>query len=532
MRTPTTALLLAAAAVGARLLLVAGPLLPDEVGYLLVAAHARPHGPFLYGDLWVDRPPLLVGLFAAADAAAPLVGDPVLALRLLAAAGVGLLVLAACAAGARLGGRRGSLVAGVVAGALSTTPLLGAPAADGEVLAVPLIMTSIALALRVLGPARSGAGPRTVRARGPAWDASAGELAVMCGAGAAAGAAALVKQNLVDAGVFVVAAVLVAALTRTATWSRAAALLAATASGVALAVGAALVWAAAWGTGPVGVYEALVGFRSASLDVIATHRVANPVQRAWLLAGVAVLTALVPLVGLLLVRVLREGARRRVDPVGVALVATVVWGVFSVAAGGSYWTHYLVELVPVAALGAAWLVGATGQGSPSPRERRAGRRTLVAVPVLVALAAVSALGATVVVASGATRPALADAGCTPDATADAAVAAWLRDRAEPGDDAVTAYGGVSVLAGTDLRPAYPYLWSLPVRTLDPHLDTLTAAVSGPGRATWVVRTLPLHSFGLDPDRRFAATLADGYRQVHQVCGVRVLLRDDASRPAR
>lgn len=227
------ALLLAAAAVALRLVLITGPPRPDEVGYLLVAAHARPHGPFLYGDLWVDRPPLLVAIFASANALASLMDtDPVLTARLLATAGVGLLVLVSCAAGARLGGRHGSLLAGVVAGVL----------------------------------------------------------------------------------------------TRTTTWGRAGALLAATAAGVALVVGAALVWTAAWGTGPAGVHDALVGFRSGSLEVIATQRLANPARRAWLLAAVAVLSGLAPLVVLLLTRVLREGARRRIDPVGIGLAAMLVWG--------------------------------------------------------------------------------------------------------------------------------------------------------------------------------------------------------------
>lgn len=54
------ALLLAGAAAAVRLVLVTEPPRPDEVGYLLVAAQARRDGPFLYGDLWVDRPPLLV----------------------------------------------------------------------------------------------------------------------------------------------------------------------------------------------------------------------------------------------------------------------------------------------------------------------------------------------------------------------------------------------------------------------------------------------------------------------------------------
>src|SRR5688500_12087264 len=39
---------------------------PDEGGLLMLAAQWEP-GSSLYGDYWVDRPPLLVGLFAVAD---------------------------------------------------------------------------------------------------------------------------------------------------------------------------------------------------------------------------------------------------------------------------------------------------------------------------------------------------------------------------------------------------------------------------------------------------------------------------------
>ena len=43
------------------------PLSPDEGGYLLVASQWAP-GSSTYGDYFVDRPPLLMGLFGLADA--------------------------------------------------------------------------------------------------------------------------------------------------------------------------------------------------------------------------------------------------------------------------------------------------------------------------------------------------------------------------------------------------------------------------------------------------------------------------------
>jgi hypothetical protein len=95
-------LALAAAAVLTRLPLIAAPARPDEAGYLMVAAAAHPHGPYLYGDLWVDRPPLLIAFFALAHALGGLV-----ALRLLVLVPVVVLVLAAAGAGRALVGQRG-----------------------------------------------------------------------------------------------------------------------------------------------------------------------------------------------------------------------------------------------------------------------------------------------------------------------------------------------------------------------------------------------------------------------------------------
>jgi hypothetical protein len=57
---------LVVAVVASRLPFVARPVSRDEAGYLLVASQLGP-GRSLYGDYWVDRPPLLLGFFAVAD---------------------------------------------------------------------------------------------------------------------------------------------------------------------------------------------------------------------------------------------------------------------------------------------------------------------------------------------------------------------------------------------------------------------------------------------------------------------------------
>ena len=39
---------------------------PDEAGFLSVGAQWQPGGTSLYGDYWVDRPPLLITIFRLA----------------------------------------------------------------------------------------------------------------------------------------------------------------------------------------------------------------------------------------------------------------------------------------------------------------------------------------------------------------------------------------------------------------------------------------------------------------------------------
>lgn len=67
-----------------RLSALGAPLSADEGGFLVVARQWRP-GSSLYGDYWVDRPPLLLALFHVADA---LGGLPALRVMGCVAAGV------------------------------------------------------------------------------------------------------------------------------------------------------------------------------------------------------------------------------------------------------------------------------------------------------------------------------------------------------------------------------------------------------------------------------------------------------------
>jgi hypothetical protein len=488
-----------AAAIALRLPFLAAPARPDEAGYLLVAAHAHPGGPFLYGDLWVDRPPLLIAFFALAHALGGIV-----AARVLILGPVAVLVLAAASAGARLGGPAGRRSAAAVAAALSATPLLAGPEVDGELLAAPLVMLSAALGLTALVPAVPGtsaspAPPRRVQDS----PALALLLAGVCGA-----AAVLVKQNFVDALVLLGVLVLARALRRDVPVSRAAQLLAALVAGALVPVLLTVGWAYAWGSDLRGLYEPIFAFRSQSLQVIADSTSTATQHRAQVLLVTAVASGLLSLIGVQVAVVLPRLRDR--DPLAWALLAMLGVGLPAIALGGSYWTHYLLQLVPVAALGAGVLAGRR------PKVRAWGAAT-------VALAVVSTL-----VAVPFEGPRINSTGCRSTSGART-VGRWLASASQPGDSVVVAYGGADITYASGLQPAQPYLWSLPIRTLDPHLTRFAEALDGPGAATWAVPAIALDSWSLE-NGPVAEGFSSDYRTVATVCGLPVLLRDDLQRP--
>jgi hypothetical protein len=184
-----------------------------------------------------------------------------------------------------------------------------------------------------------------------------------------------------------------------------------------------------------------------------------------------------------------------------ALAATSVYAVVSVLAGGSYWSHYLVELVvPTAVL--AGLVAA---------------RTPVARRALVVLVAVS------LTAWWVARP---DGATTVGSTVGRSVAAVAR----PDDSIVTVYGHADVTQASGLPSPYPYLWSLPVKTLDPGLRRLDAVLRGPAAPTWFVVWSDVTSWGVD-SARTSQLLAARYHPVATLLGRTVYLRDGVRRAA-
>ena len=467
---PTLGVALAAAAAAAvRLALLRMPLSSDEAGFLIVASQWHP-GHSLYGGYWVDRPPGLVALFALAGGAT--------GLRLLGlVAATGSVLLAVPLARAIAPRRRWAPPAtAVLVAALVSSRLLDVTVVDGEVLALPFLLGGLVLALRAALAESHGA-----------------RLGWALGAGAAGTAALSVKQNLADVAV-VVLCLAVALLVR----RRPAA--AAVLTGGALVGGAAVAAAVlglAWahGTTPAALWDAVVLFRVRAADVLAEPTAAAAGRARGL--GLALVLTGSPLVLLRAATLLRRPGRTRAahglvagDPlVGWTAVVLVTWELVAVAAGGSFWLHYLVELVP----GLAVVMALTTE-VPCPR--------LVPSTWLV-------LGATVascvvglgVVATGSHAPPAAVVAAT----------GYLRDHAHLGRTAVVTFGRPSILVAAGMRSPYPLLWSLPMRVQDPRLREL-APLLRHRRTEWVLTNdVAMRAWGmtgLPADR----VLARNYRQ--------------------
>ena len=431
------------------------PLSPDEGGFLIVASQWAP-GSSLYGDYWVDRPPVLIGLFALADG----LGDP-WALRVLGCLAVVAAVVLAGLVG-RLAAPRtriGPALAAGTAAIFTATPLFGGTVVHGELLALPFILGGIAAAIAA-ATERSDR-----RALGLAT------LAGTCGT-----LAALTKQSQLDVFVVVVVLVLV---------TRRARLLAGVIAGAGLTLAVTLWVSHGLGTSPADLWDAVITFRGEAARVIAESATSTTPRR---LAGVlgALAASAAPFVaGGLLVR-LRGRPTYGVVDLRWPAVALLSWELVVVLLGGSYWLHYLMGLVP----GLVLLAAAAAQ------------RRLEAGPTLVVpygAAVVSTLAAIVYVVA------------VPIGRPETPVIDYLQAVAEPGDTAVVAFGGANILRETGMTSPYEELWSLPVRVRDPELTELIRVLEGPEAPTWVVTNgASLATWGVDATEA-DRVLRDRYR---------------------
>jgi len=446
---------------------------------MLVAADVDPRPGSLYGHYWVDRPPPLVLTYAAAQDALGVVGPRVLALLLAA-------VMVACvhdlvrrALPAADDATAPARTAALVAALLWVSPALTTAAAKGEVLGAPVAVVAAWAALRALiAP--------------PAAAVGLGLLA-----GAAAATALGFKQSLVGAAVLV--AVL---LVGGRSWRAAAAAVV----GAATVATTALVWVVAGGSDVGTAWHQLVGFRLDAAGTLAGSA-APATERAAELAGIALGSGLVLAAAVgLAARPWRAGGTA--GPLAVATTAALAVDAAALVAGGSFWRSYLVPLVPWAAV----LLG-LGLAAAGPGRVRTAARAAVALTTAATVVAIISVQV---------RPAGVVGSATTYRVGQAVGAA-----AHHGDTVATLLGGADVVQAAGLPSAYPHLWSLPARVLDPRLADLRRTVRERG-ATWVVEVVPVDGWAGGP--QVLRALDRRYRLVAAPCGVRVWLRADADRP--
>lgn len=458
----------------------------DEGGFAMVARHWRDGGPFLYGPQWVDRPPGLIALFDVAQRLGPY------GVRITAALLAVVLVSALASAAEAVGGRPAARWAAWTGFAFGSSVLLQTQRLNGELAAAVFVTVSVASLLRAVVASTNRTHTQL--------------LAIL--AGASATVAVLMKQNFVDAFVFAAVLLTVGLVTRdnrlTYPPRKVLMIAAAFTSGVAVPGVVTLAWAT--GHGGVGALAyATFGFRADASTVMAGWSWDAPLHRLGFLALLACASGL-----LLLSLHLSWSHRRRLrhaDPLPWAVAATATVEVSGVLAGENFWPHYLIALIPMVALAAGLSVHRRVPGW------RWTRRLVVAAAATTAFvspvaAAIAATGSSEAYTTG----------------------RWVAASAQPGDTLVVPFTHANVIDAAQLKPGYPYAWSLPARTLDPHLTVLTSTLTGPAAPTWVVRWDPAHTWGLDPDNRVDAALHTHYRAVAVVCGHTVWLRHGVNRP--
>jgi 4-amino-4-deoxy-L-arabinose transferase-like glycosyltransferase len=187
----------------------------------------------------------------------------------------------------------------------------------------------------------------------------------------------------------------------------------------------------------------------------------------------------------------------------VTALAWIVAAGAGILLGGSYWPHYLIALVPIAAAGAAI--------------------TFRRYPLVGAVATAVIVLPTVIHAAGVARD---DSSDTYQQSA-ATIGHYIRDRSLPGQTAYAMYAKVNAVYYTGLRDPYPYNWSLMVEAVPGAESRLRSLLASPARPTWIVRAQGTRAFELDRSGATRRLLRQHYRLAATVCGTNVLLERGA-----
>ncbi|MBC7461571.1 MAG: hypothetical protein H7287_09445 [Thermoleophilia bacterium] len=479
------------------------------------------HGDSLYGDLWVDRPPLILALYGAAN----LVGGA-FGVRILGLVAALVAAILAGSVAERLGGRRAWLPASLITGVLLSTPSIDGDRTPGELLAaVPAAIAVCLLAGVALSDRRRRLGlvatdETPARGIGAMRIGRWHRVLLIGGAGAAAACAPLIKQSALDGCLAAACWFAYRAIADRGVARNGRAVLrdisvftigALAASGIT--VGLAL----RAGTSFDDLTYALIGFR---VDVLValTEQSSSPAERATRLLAPAAASGLVVVVLFAPIGMWLAARRGPLAGAGAALLAGWLLGAsIGVAGGGYYWAHYLIQLVPPIGVATGIVLATRRAWAPT---------TLIALLILVASAGQFVRHQAIVL------PEIAQAGFRAgDQQAVVAIGDFVRRNSLSDDRVAVVYARANVAYYAQRQPATSFMWCSMYRALPDAREQLRASLTGPDRAAWIVQWNSTKAYGLDRDGSLKAAIDSGYRRVTVMCSKPILLRRDRELPS-
>lgn len=465
--------LLAVVAAALRLPYVWTGLSTDEGGYAYVARQWS-RGARLYDTAWLDRPQGLLltyrGLLALGES-----GWAIRGLVVLIGAVMTILV---ASIGGLLAGRRLAIAAAAVYAIVAVAPHLEGFTLNGELLATVPATASVAAALQWR------------RSRHTAW---------LVGAGVLAGLALSMKQSGFDGLVVGLAIALGAAGVWRARFGSAMVFL----SGFVVPIIALVIdgWSRGWSR----YWTALVGYQLSSFDRAhnnATTRWSELVGSLPFMLWDIGVVIVIAVLGLWLLP--RSGRW--------PLVWWLVAGLVAVNLGGSYWTHYYVQLLPPLILAASYAAVAV-----SSRGLRVALAAVLVVP---------ALGWMIALIPMSTRVREQAIPYFASSARDRHIADAIDAETRPDQHIYVLESEALVYFLAQRQTTYPYLWGMPIKKIPSAVPTLRTMLEASDRPTLVILDTP-NANAVDPSGGIASDLTRYYHPDRVVDGVAILRANDS-----